>query len=1140
MKEAVVVLGMHRSGTSFLAGSLTALGYHLPSDRQPGADDNRHGHCEPRAVVALNDTILAAGGGRWDQAAPFLAPPVRQAIPDLGARMRDALRASFGTSRRVVLKDPRLSLTFPLWRAEMEAMGVALRVLIALRHPVAVAQSLARRNACPPDLAALSWMAHTICAIEASRGLTRAVVAFPDWTAGEGDTAQSLAARLGFPEDAARAWARASHRAFSAPDLHCRAKGSARGGLAVAVQLCQALREGEPEDAGLDRAAAQFRPALARMQAALAPLDTHRLREIATLSTAPGATVGADAAGRLGAELALAEARMAALRAEGEADRTASAADRARHARERAALSGRLAALRRLIAGRDREVAAALRAAARDRARLRVAHRRELLRQAETEAVARAAQDRAEEIDRRLTAALRECAALRRERAQTERRAEDLARLAQKEMLTVFRPIYRRLYRFGGTTLRRLLPPAGVERVKRVLPHPDGIPRALATAPHRDARAMPSAAPRGAVTVPPRDPDLDRADIFVLSIINWDFRTQRPQHLAREFARRGHRVFFVEMEAEAAGTELRPVADGVWAARLSSEGIGFVRPYSGRPTGAQVEAWLDHFHTLCDRIGASPWRHVIIEHPYWWAFARHLPAENRITFDCMDEIAGFANTEAHILAAEDQMVAACDRLIVSSDYLKARRGSDRPAALVRNGADIAHFTGRPQPPLPSRIAAALRPGCLRVGYVGAIAEWFDEDLLAQVARLCPDLDIHLCGAVTAPGPLGLADLPNVTLHGEIAYAEVPAFLEAMDVMIIPFRPLPIIAACDPVKFYEYSAAMRPTVATPMPELRRAGDLVRTAATAGDFAAAIRAAAADRADALAGERLRNYALANTWSARATLMLGEMERAPLVSVVILAWGDAELTMTAVHALLGEGRAYPALEVIVVDNGSPAAECTRLAGYLARFPEARLIENGDNLGFAAGNNVGIAAARGDYVLLLNNDTFMAPGAIWAMVGHLERNPEIGVVGPLTNNIGNEARVAVDYADMAAMRVAARGLTQGFRGRWEPLPVVAYFCAMFRRADLGRFGLLDPAYGRGMFEDDDHCAVIRAQGFACALAEDAFVHHHLSASFARIEPAERRARFEANRRIYEGRWGPWQPHRYRQSRPAPAWEAA
>jgi hypothetical protein len=356
VKEAVVVLGMHRSGTSFLAGSLEALGYRLPRDRQPGAEDNRHGHCEPRAVVALNDAILAAGGGRWDQAAPFRATPAQQAIPDLGARMREALRASFGASRRVVLKDPRLSLTFPLWRDEMAAMGVGLRVLIALRHPVAVAQSLARRNACPPDLAALSWMAHTICAIEASRGLTRAVVAFPDWIAGESGAAEMLAARLGFPADAAADWARASRRAFSAPDLHCRAAEPAGGGLAAAVELYQALRQTGTEDEGLDRAAARFRPALARMQAALAPVDRHRLREIAALSAAPGAQVAADAADRLGAELELAEARIAALRAERDADRMAAAAERARHGRERAGLSARLATLRRLIAVPARSV----------------------------------------------------------------------------------------------------------------------------------------------------------------------------------------------------------------------------------------------------------------------------------------------------------------------------------------------------------------------------------------------------------------------------------------------------------------------------------------------------------------------------------------------------------------------------------------------------------------------------------------------------------------------------------------------------------------------------------------------------------------------------------------------------------------
>jgi GT2 family glycosyltransferase len=267
-----------------------------------------------------------------------------------------------------------------------------------------------------------------------------------------------------------------------------------------------------------------------------------------------------------------------------------------------------------------------------------------------------------------------------------------------------------------------------------------------------------------------------------------------------------------------------------------------------------------------------------------------------------------------------------------------------------------------------------------------------------------------------------------------------------------------------------------------------------------------------------------------------MLAEMARAPRVSVVILAYGDAELTCAAVHALLGEGRCYPELEVIVVDNGSPEGERQRLRPYLARFAEVTLIEAPTNLGFAGGNNLGIAAAQGDYVMLLNNDTCVAPGAIWAMVRHLQKNPEIGVVGPLTNNIGNEARVAVDYADMAGMRRAARLLTQGFRGRWTPVSVCAYFCAMFRRADLARFGPLDTGFGRGMFEDDDHCARIRSLGQVCALAEDAFVHHHLSASFGKLPAPERVAGFEANRRRFESRWGPWQPHRYRDFRPTPS----
>ncbi|TIV72492.1 MAG: hypothetical protein E5V79_05470, partial [Mesorhizobium sp.] len=70
--------------------------------------------------------------------------------------------------------------------------------------------------------------------------------------------------------------------------------------------------------------------------------------------------------------------------------------------------------------------------------------------------------------------------------------------------------------------------------------------------------------------------------------------------------------------------------------------------YTGIPSPAQVSAWVRHFHALADAVSASPVAHVVIEHPYWWHLARHLSPEYQITFDCMDDISGFSNTESHV------------------------------------------------------------------------------------------------------------------------------------------------------------------------------------------------------------------------------------------------------------------------------------------------------------------------------------------------------------------------------------------------------------------------------------------------------------------------------------------------------------
>ncbi|PWW00219.1 hypothetical protein DFR52_103421 [Hoeflea marina] len=689
---------------------------------------------------------------------------------------------------------------------------------------------------------------------------------------------------------------------------------------------------------------------------------------------------------------------------------------------------------------------------------------------------------------------------------------------------------YRGLYKSGGLVLRTLAPDAAVNRIRGLVPDPDGIPRKLGYRP-------PALASYPAATI--AEGEGGRPDVFVLSIIDWDFRTQRPQHIARLLSEK-HRVFYVEMMLEMEGMRIRQLDEHLYVVRLGRNAIGHIQPYVGQPEGEQLRGWISSFLEFADHFDATPFKQVIIQHPFWWQMARHLPQDFRIVFDCMDDIAGFSNTTEWLLETERSLLAGCDSLIVSSDYLFNKYAPIKPPTLIRNGGDLTHFepndSNAEAPGFLARNGFSKRSGVIAVGYVGAIAEWFDVDLVRTVANRNPDMEFHLCGAVTAPQAAGLDALANVTLYGEIAYAEVPAFIRQMDVMVIPFQLLPIIQACDPVKFYEYSAMGKPTVATELPELNRARELMFLSTGAAEFAANIRKAQRQGRSQEFRDSLRAYAAANTWRHRSELFEQVLSDLPKVSVVVLNYGEPEWTVNTLHSLFSGGPTYPNMEVLLVDNGSSEERLAVLREAVGRAPPqaVRLIENGENLGFARGNNVGIAEATGDYVLLLNNDTFVPPGAIAAMVAHLEANPSIGVVGPMTNNIGNEARVEIDYADMAEMMRRARDLVIGYRGRHSEMPVAAYFAAMLRRDDFEQFGLLSEEYGLGMFEDDDHCAVIRSKGYICALAEDAFVHHHLSASFDAIGAERKQKLFEKNKKIFEAKWGKWVPHRYRKERPA------
>jgi GT2 family glycosyltransferase len=249
-------------------------------------------------------------------------------------------------------------------------------------------------------------------------------------------------------------------------------------------------------------------------------------------------------------------------------------------------------------------------------------------------------------------------------------------------------------------------------------------------------------------------------------------------------------------------------------------------------------------------------------------------------------------------------------------------------------------------------------------------------------------------------------------------------------------------------------------------------------------------------------------------------------PLISVVIVTYNNYGFTRACLHSVLALSD-YPRLEVIVVDNASSDETPAQLRRI--RDPRVRVILNEENLGFAAGNNVGLRAAKGDYVVMLNNDTYVTRGWLRDLIRPLMLDETVGLVGPLTNNIGNEQKLLIHYSDMGEMASAARARIRSMTRHVHPTSGLAFFCVALRRRTLDEVGYLHEAYGQGFFEDDDYCRRVEAAGLRLVIADDAFVHHHLSASFNALGDERKQRLMVRNKAIYEELWGEWKPHAYR-----------
>lgn len=351
-------------------------------------------------------------------------------------------------------------------------------------------------------------------------------------------------------------------------------------------------------------------------------------------------------------------------------------------------------------------------------------------------------------------------------------------------------------------------------------------------------------------------------DIVFLFGVPWDAPRQRPHHLATHLAA-AHRVLYVEQSTRHRSDLLRPPIRRI-AARITCVRTPFMVQPFGRPGTKRLEnRLLARAVRLLLRL--LDLRNVVVVHcDFYSGSLIGALGEVLDVYDCADDHAAFPWAKPATRSLEDDLSRKADLVFAVSEKLAAdRRGTARTVAVVPNAAEVERFgpaTAGFEPPADVR---SLRPPIL--GYVGAIFDWLDLDLLCRLARAHTDWQIVLIGPVrVALGPLeGLA---NVHVMGPRPYDLLPSYLRAFDTALVPFKVNALTRGADLIKVYEYLATGIPVVGTDLPSLRRFGGYVRIGADFESFEAAVVESLADRSPE-ATRRRAQAVLGQDWSSRA---------------------------------------------------------------------------------------------------------------------------------------------------------------------------------------------------------------------------------------------------------------------------------
>jgi glycosyltransferase involved in cell wall biosynthesis len=355
---------------------------------------------------------------------------------------------------------------------------------------------------------------------------------------------------------------------------------------------------------------------------------------------------------------------------------------------------------------------------------------------------------------------------------------------------------------------------------------------------------------------------------FVVFSDDWGRRPSPPQHLFARVAR-AHRVLWVEtlglrMPRLLSGRDLLRVGEKLaswlrpapppevpplaWPALppLLTRVAPPMHPFLGWPPAAAVDdAWLAWL--LRRRLdGLDMRRPVLVSSIPTMAGLLGRLGERAAVYLCVDDFAlwpGYA--AATIRRREAVLLDRMTALATTSEALRAARARPGvPHFAMPQGADIEHFAGGAGRPIPEPLRGLPRPVLL---FAGKFDERVDQELLVALCARRPDATIVLLGERTVPIVRSLEQsraAGRVRIHERVPYGELPAWLAAADVLLIPYLRNAQTETIQPLKLREYLASGRPVASTALPEVARAaGALVDLGDGPGSFAAAVERALA---------------------------------------------------------------------------------------------------------------------------------------------------------------------------------------------------------------------------------------------------------------------------------------------------------